>query len=272
MFSRKPKSSEQLALSCDNARGPDGKRCYVIGDVHGRLDLLKSMLDSIEADIESLPQKRNFIVMLGDLIDRGPDSKGVIDLFLDARPSFAEFRFVAGNHEEGLLRGLTGEPHLLLDWLKHGGFQCALSYGASAAELHSSDVQALETTLLQCIPQRHIDFLKQFNDSISFGDYFLVHAGVRPGTPIERQAASDLHWIREPFLSSKEDLGAVVVHGHTIVDAPTEMFNRIALDTGAYSTGRLTSVCLEGVSRRYLTIEGDSDESHSISNWRQRNL
>ena len=270
MFRKKSKTSltDQKPQTVGMPSGPPGKRCYAIGDVHGRLDLLTSLLDKIKADIARSPGPENFIVFLGDLIDRGPDSKGVVELLMSAPVPDATIRCVKGNHEEGLIRALSGETHLLQDWLKHGGFQCAISYGATGQELMSGETDDVLTTLQQCIPRRHLEFLKGFNDTIAFGDYLFVHAGVRPGVPLEGQSPKDLHWIRDDFLTSSEDFGKVIVHGHTIVERVEVRKNRIALDTGAYCSGKLTALRLFGVERAFLTVSGDASQAEQHADWR----
>ena len=228
------------------AATPPGKRAYAIGDVHGRLDLLEDILLQIEEDIGNCPDKSNHIVFLGDLIDRGPSSRGVIEKLIDYRPDNAQCHFIMGNHEEVLVRGLRGEPDQLDNWLKHGGDATAESYGIDQAYLRRHGSEALEHALLSAIPDRHVAFMAGFLDRIQFGDYLMVHAGVRPGTPITEQHPSDLRWIRRDFLDSKVDHGLVVVHGHTVEPKISNQSNRIGIDTGAYKTGVLTAVRLEG--------------------------
>ena len=225
---------------------PPGKRAYAIGDVHGRLDLLEDILRQIERDITKRPTKSNHIIFLGDLIDRGPSSRGVIEKVINYKPDNIKCHFIMGNHEEVLLRGLRGEPTHLVGWLKHGGDATAESYGIDQAYLRRQGTEALEHALLSAIPDRHLAFMAGFLDRIQFGDYLMVHAGVRPGTPITEQHPSDLRWIRRDFLDSKVDHGLVVVHGHTVEPKISNQSNRIGIDTGAYKTGVLTAVRLEG--------------------------
>ncbi|MEM9422697.1 MAG: metallophosphoesterase family protein [Pseudomonadota bacterium] len=232
--------------------GPDGKRVYAIGDVHGCYDELVTLCALIREDIAARPGRETSVVMLGDLIDRGPNSRGVIE-FLTSNPfSPATMLTIRGNHEDILLKGLDGTPSLLKDWLQYGGTLCASSYGIPAHTLSSMTAEQLEYTLLSKIPARHINFLRSSVDCIRFGDFFLVHAGVRPGIPLHKQAPQDLKWIRDDFLSSTANHGAVIVHGHSIVSEPTFLPNRIAIDTGAYQTGRLTALCIEGEATMVL--------------------
>ena len=230
----------------DGPSAPPGKRAYVVGDVHGCQRELLLLLDLIEQDVAQRPVQKTFVVFLGDLIDRGPASRDVVETLLSWRPDFAECFFIKGNHEDSLVRGLNGEPHLLQPWLEYGGSACARSYGLAPHEIAGQSSEALEHALLSRIPRRHIEFLDSFVDSVEFGDYLLVHAGVRPGVSLAAQASRDLRWIREPFLSSRADFGRMVVHGHTVVDEVDVRSNRIAVDTGVYKSGVLSAVRLEG--------------------------
>ena len=234
------------------AMGPAGHRAYAIGDIHGRLDLLDRMLEKIEADQAARKPARTSIVFLGDLIDRGPQSAGVVERLRNYRPSFAKTVFLMGNHEEVLLRILAGEMDILPDWLRFGGAECARSYGVDPADLECREPAAALRLLRRAIPKEHIKFLSGFADTASFGGYLFVHAGIRPGVPLDRQAGKDLRWIRGPFLEDESDHGRIVVHGHTITEEVDERRNRIGLDTGAYWSGVLTAVGLEGDERWYL--------------------
>lgn len=232
--------------------GPRGYRAYAIGDVHGRLDLLDELIGKIEQDIAARPASRNLIVMLGDLIDRGPESAGVVERLRTWRMANVRPVFLSGNHEEVLLRVLDGEHALIADWLKFGGGECCASYGLDPASLEGLDEREAQAAIVSVIPQTHRDFLASFSDTFRFGDYLFVHAGIRPGLEIADQAQEDLRWIRDPFLSDTHDHGFVVVHGHTISKQVDERFNRIGLDTGAYRTGILSALAVEGVERWYL--------------------
>lgn len=249
-----PRAGRKTAASAPPRiwRGARDARCYGIGDVHGRLDLLTDLLARIEQDNARRAPKRVFVVMIGDLIDRGPDSKGVIDLLRERPPSFARFVFILGNHEEVMLRSLTGEHELIADWLQFGGLQCAQSYGVEIGRLLGFPSEMQERTLKARIPPEHVEFLKTFGDSFRFGDYLFVHAGIRPNVPLLDQDARDLRWIRGPFLESPADHGVIVVHGHTIVAQHEEHANRIAIDTGAFRSDILTAVAVEDENRWYL--------------------
>lgn len=225
--------------------GPAGKRLYAVGDIHGRRDLLDDLLAQIEDDILARPVETAALVFLGDLIDRGPDSAGVVERLRTLEHFPGRSLFLLGNHEEILLRVLDAEPGLAYDWLGFGGDACAESYGVDAVSLQAMDEARIAAVLASAIPASHVAFLKSFGDTFRFGDYLLVHAGIRPGVPIEEQQPHDLRWIRQPFLSDGHDHGCMVVHGHTISDGVDRRPNRIGIDTGAYRTGMLTAAVVE---------------------------
>lgn len=232
--------------------GADGYRAYAVGDIHGRLDLLDQLLAKIEADIAARRTSQNLVVFLGDLIDRGPQSAQVVERLRTWQPRDATTIFLCGNHEEVLLRVLAGERNILGDWLKFGGAECLASYGLAGAGLvDQSGPQAL-AAIKAVIPAEHRDFLSSFADTFRFGDYLFVHAGIRPGLSVAAQAQKDLRWIRDPFLDDMTDHGFVVVHGHTISESVDERTNRIGIDTGAYRSGVLTAMAIEGSSRWFL--------------------
>ena len=244
----------------DYPRGTPGKRVYAIGDVHGRLDLLEDLLGQIEEDNALRTRCDTSIIFLGDLIDRGPDSRGVIERLLTEPPAIAKCYFLMGNHEEALVRGLSGEPRLLAPWLNHGGLACVESYGVDIGTVHGQPDHVIEHVLMSAIPQSHIDFMRGFLDSIRFGDYLFAHAGVRPDVPISDQSSRDLKWIRKEFLESEADFGCIVVHGHSIANAVSERPNRIGIDTGAYRSGVLTALRVEGAERSWLQTNGAPSE------------
>lgn len=235
------------------AMGKAGARAYAVGDIHGCLDLLEPLLARIEEDARSRATKRTWVVFLGDLIDRGPASAEVVDRLLNYRPDFATPVFIAGNHEEVMLRVLHGEADVLTDWMKFGGAECLESYGLDPAALKRMEPEAAVHQIRAKVPRSHIEFLESFGDTFRFGDYLFVHAGIRPGIDVDHQDQFDLRWIREPFLSDREEHGLVVVHGHTIVDEVEERPNRIGLDTGAYRNGVLTALGIEDSERWYLS-------------------
>ena len=232
--------------------GAEGYRAYAIGDIHGRLDLLDQLLAQIEADIAARRAKQNLVVFLGDLIDRGPQSAQVVERLRTWQPRDATTIFLCGNHEEVLLRVLAGERNILADWLKFGGVECLASYGLDAAGLSDLGNVEAAAAVRAVIPTEHQAFLESFSDTFRFGDYLFVHAGIRPGLGVAAQAQKDLRWIRDPFLEDRTDHGFVVVHGHTISEAVEERINRIGIDTGAYRTGVLTAMAIEGSQRWFL--------------------
>ena len=241
--------------------GPRGHRAYVVGDVHGRLDLLDVLLNKIEDDVRSRRRCRISIVFLGDLIDRGPDSAGVVERLRCYRPPFAKTMFVLGNHEEVMIRAVEGDADVLRDWLKFGGGECVRSYGIDPMALKRMLPVEAAATITSAVPAEHVEFLRSFADTVSFGNYVFVHAGVRPGTSLGEQSSSDLRWIREPFLTDERDHGYVVVHGHTISQGVDLRSNRIGIDTGAYRTGVLTALAIEGTERWFLQTGGAMPEN-----------
>lgn len=244
-----------LGLAAPRPVGKPGARAYAVGDVHGCLTQLDHMLAAIEADIAAHPAEATYIVMLGDLIDRGPDSRGVIERLLHYRHPAAELVLLAGNHEEFLLRIMAGTPDLLHRWLDFGGSEFVSSYGERPERLFAMEDLEAAAAIRRIVPERHRAFVEGFGDSFRFGDYLFVHAGIRPGVPLQRQTANDLRWIREPFLSDRHDHGFVVIHGHTIAEKIVERANRIGIDTGAYRTGVLTAAVIDGEERRFIQVD-----------------
>lgn len=240
--------------------GPRGSRAYVVGDIHGRLDLLDQLLAMIHDELERRPAARTRLVFVGDLIDRGPKSAQVIERLRTYRRHGVRPLFLLGNHEEVLLRILAGDKTLIESWLKFGGLQCLESYGVDPILVRSKEPEELVRIIQQAIPAKHAEFLKSFIDSCRFGDYLFVHAGIRPGVELDQQRQTDLRWIREPFLFDDTDHGFVVVHGHTIRTEVEERPNRIGIDTGAYRTGVLTALAIEGPDR-WLVDTRSSDPS-----------
>ena len=226
--------------------GARGWRAYAVGDIHGRLDLLEVLLDKIHADIARRPARKVLLVFVGDLIDRGPSSAQVVERLRTYRHHGVRPMFLLGNHEEVLLRILGGEAELITKWRWFGGAECLASYGVDRDRLAAlSDAEALPV-VREAVPKEHVEFLESFDDSCRFGDYLFVHAGIRPGVEIDQQRQSDLRWIREPFLFDDTDHGFVVVHGHTIRPEVEMRPNRIGIDTGAYRSGVLSALAIEG--------------------------
>ncbi|HYD31385.1 MAG TPA: metallophosphoesterase family protein [Azospirillaceae bacterium] len=248
---------------------PEGRCVYAVGDVHGERRCLERLLAVIAQDAarrEAEDGVRPILVFLGDYIDRGPDSRGVLDTLCGLAQAAsagtgAECHFLLGNHDAALLEFLR-DPATGAEWLNYGGAETLASYGARApvGTVGAARWRALRGALEENLPDGHRRFLESLKPMLILGDYAFVHAGVRPGVPLERQRPEDLLWVREPFLSSPRHHGKVVVHGHTVVEQPQVLANRIAVDTGAYATGILTAVALHGPHQRILAsspVRGD---------------
>jgi serine/threonine protein phosphatase 1 len=235
------------------AKVPLGMRVYAVGDIHGCSDLLDILHGRIRDDLEGSPVDNVTIVYLGDYVDRGADSSGVLDRLCAAPPKGMSRILLKGNHEVMLLRFLE-EPETGAQWRRYGGAETLLSYRVDVARAVNG-LRALAEQFAKEIPPEHLQLLQSLPPSASIGDYFFCHAGVRPGVPLERQKEADLLWIREAFLASDDYFGKVVVHGHTPTEEPENRDNRIGVDTGAYATHQLTCVVLEGEERRFLTAQ-----------------
>ncbi len=232
-------------------------RVYAIGDIHGRLDLLLRLNDMIRRDADTSGASRHIVVYLGDYVDRGPDSYGVVEV-LRTRP-LAEFEhiFLKGNHEDLMLRFMA-DGGMARSWLGNGGGATLKSYGVSTLGilLGQSGLQRMSAKLDRSLPDDHRAFYRDLRLQHVEGDYLFVHAGVRPGIPLAEQAEDDLMWIRHEFLNAEGDFGKIVVHGHSITDRPDIKPNRIGIDTGAFRSDRLTCLVLDGATRRFLDTSG----------------
>lgn len=236
---------------------PEGERVYAVGDIHGRADLFEDIVGLIEADDAARGPANTTVVLLGDLVDRGPASAGVVSQareWAKSRP----VEFIQGNHEEMLLAARHNQE-ALRGFLRFGGYETILSYGIDPEELAVADLDEAQSLLNAAIPQEDIDFIESFGKMVRIGDYVFVHAGVRPEVPLEHQQAWDCRWIREPFLSHRGDFGGFVVHGHTITEEPDIRGNRAGIDTGAFLHGTLTAIGLEGTDRWFLQAR-EADE------------
>ena len=227
---------------------------YAVGDVHGRADLLAPLLQAIVADAAETPVSRRVFVFVGDYVDRGPDSKRVIQLLagLQKAPG-VEAHFLCGNHDETLLAFLT-EPASGPTWCDYGGRETLASYGVTppVARTDSGAWAEAAAAFGQALPPEHRSFLEGLQESVTVGDYFFAHAGARPGTPLHLQSRRDMLWIREPFLEDDRRFEKVVVHGHTPAEAVHSDARRVGIDTGAYATGVLTAVRLQDADRRFI--------------------
>ena len=224
-------------------RTPDGVRVYAVGDIHGRADLLDQVLKRIDADLAKNSARHGIEIYLGDYIDRGPASRQVLDQLV-ARSRTHRTVFLKGNHETYLADFVTNPP-ILEEWQRLGGLETLMSYGITPSINPDAAAQSrLAAALDQALPESHRHFLGDLKPSYTCGDFFFVHAGVRPGIPLAKQREEDLLWIRRDFLLCEENFGKIVVHGHTPVAQPDIRPNRINIDTGAYATGRLTCLML----------------------------
>lgn len=226
-------------------RVPDGTRVYAIGDIHGRRDLLDRLLETIAKDCTDAPERR-VLVTLGDYIDRGPDSRGVVERLanLHTEHPFDDFAlcFLKGNHEQLMEQFIDGENDGRL-WMNCGGGETLNSYGAKYTA----------QSIAKRLPKQHRQFFSNMVLMSREGDYAFAHAGVRPGVGLAKQTPEDMLWIRARFLNATTDFGAVIVHGHTPVDVPDVLDNRIGIDTRAWASGTLTALVLEGTEQRFLS-------------------
>ena len=216
----------------------------VIGDIHGRLDLLERLHGAIDRALEggtSAPLE----IYLGDYVDRGPDSAGVIERLL-GRARRRPLVLLRGNHEVMFARTLAGSLELR-EWARYGALDTLASYGLEPSSLDLKDQAECLARLRAAVPETHQAFLAALRDFHREGDYFFAHAGIRPGKPLDRQSPEDLQWIRGEFLNDKRHHGAIIVHGHTPVDEPELLPNRVNIDTGAFRSGRLTCLRIDGI-------------------------
>jgi serine/threonine protein phosphatase 1 len=235
---------------------PEGVRVYAIGDVHGRLDCLTELLGLIETDLAATTSaaRETVLVFLGDYVDRGPDSAPVLERLTKPLRLPAKTRFLKGNHEDGMLQFLD-DPLRARAWINWGR-ETFLSYGIDVAEGEAAADPAriveLHEALTRAVPPHHRKFLDDLSVSTQIGDYFFAHAGVDPDLPLGMQPDRALLWIRDKFLASEKEYGRLIVHGHSVAETPVELPNRLGIDTGAYRTGVLTALVLEGTARRFL--------------------
>ena len=264
------------------AATPDGTVVYAVGDIHGRADLLRELLDGIRHDARLRPAQRRVLVTLGDYVNRGPECRAVVDLLL--APGLGGFEFVSlmGNVEQAMLRYFDGEMAIAINWLEYGGIETAAAYGVACPlprrrDEHSLEamrwhddyqdaygatmppqpeeidgLEALRHALAAALPPEHLAFFRGLQTMWREGGYCFVHAGIVPGLPLDAQPARDCMWIRRRFLDSALDHGAVIVHGHSIAPEPEVRHNRIGIDTGAYKSGVLTCLVLDGAERSFL--------------------
>lgn len=257
MLSKLFRSRNQVAALAAPAV-PDGTVVWAVGDIHGRLDLLQPLVEAIVADLHASAATRKLVVFLGDYIDRGPDSRGVLRLLagLSNVPG-VEWRFLKGNHEQAML-GFLDDPSAGPKWCEYGGDNALRSYGLRVPDLaHRTEAWArVAADLHHKLTARETAFLESLELSVTVGDYFFSHAGARPGVALDRQSPEDLMWIRQPFLNSRTAFERVVVHGHTPTARVHADHRRMGIDTKAYHSGELSAVRLEGFERGLLQAIG----------------
>ena len=248
LFGRKEKPAPAPA----EWRVPPGQRVYAIGDIHGRLDLLDELLAQIDKDDEARGAANTHLIFLGDLVDRGPDSRGVVERVMALMEAGDHVRCLGGNHEDILLTCHDGDTKSVPLFDRVGGRATLLSYGVSEEDYDEADAHQLPLLLQAAVPKDHIRFMRNLEDWVQIGDYLFVHAGLRPGVALDDQSRTDVRWIRRDFTDSQQNHGLMVVHGHTITEAVDAHPNRIGIDTGAYASGKLTAIGVEGSERWFL--------------------
>lgn len=248
-------------LTVHTASVPDGLRVYAIGDIHGRADLLRHMHRLIAVDAQGTgPGIRKLAVYLGDYVDRGLQSREVIDILLDeALPGF-ESVHLRGNHDHELLAFLE-DPQASAAWLRYGGDATIYSYGVRLPSEAPAEerLAVLRDRLQEALPPRHHAFFSTLPLTYEIGDYLFVHAGIDPDKPLDRQTPTDLLWIRDAFLEAEDDFGKIVVHGHSVSESPEVRDNRIGIDTGACYTNALSCLVLQGNRHRFLSTRASGD-------------
>jgi len=218
---------------------------------------LRNLLRKIEAHNNGLPQAENLhVVLLGDVIDRGPHSAKALRFLKDWQHHTQGQVMLQGNHEEMMLRVYEGERRLIAPWLRFGGKETLESFGLEIADTEDFSDPRLLKQIREALPSDLMAFVKGWAVTARSGDYFFCHAGVRPRVELAKQVKNDLIWIREEFLESPVDHGAMIVHGHSITDQADLRSNRIGIDTGAYRSGILTAVYLEGTERDFIAVQG----------------
>lgn len=239
--------------SARQAAMPDRTIAYAIGDIHGRADLLEDLLSRITSHADSSAAERRVIIFLGDYVDRGWQSKEVLERLSSLNLDGFETVFLKGNHEEALLSFLA-DPQFLESWRQYGGLETLHAYGLKDLNFRADEdyLKQVHSSFVESFPQEHRSFLEQLPSSHELGGYLFVHAGVRPGVPLDQQEERDLRWIRDEFLESRMNFGKRVVHGHCPEEEPQIRPNRIGIDTGAYITGVLTAAVLQGTDISFL--------------------
>lgn len=241
------------------ARAPEGLRIYAIGDVHGYADLLRAMHRRIDEDLRFRPAKDWRIVHVGDYVDRGPDSKGVLDFLIGRMAQDARIIALRGNHDQGMLDFLDA-PDASSMFATNGGPETIRSYGVSLSTASDAAFRESARRFVQSLPSMHRRFLEQRPYSVSFGDFFFCHAGIKPTVPLEAQTPDNLMWIRREFLAYEGLHPKVIVHGHTPQEEADLRPNRINIDTGVYVREKLTALILEGDAKSVYTVHRAKDQ------------
>ena len=238
---------------------PPGVRIYAVGDIHGCLDLLDELLARINDDMSSRPAVRPLSIFLGDYIDRGPSSRETIDRLIE-HAGANESVFLKGNHEQIAISSLR-DRGLFERWMRLGGLETLMSYGITpGASSDDRQTVRLQAAFHDALPQSHFRFFRDLQSSFACGDYFFAHAGVKPDIPLSQQKESDLLWIRQEFLSSRDDFGKIIIHGHTPTREIEVGPNRVNVDTGAFATGRLTCLVIDESSLSLIDTSDHADK------------
>lgn len=261
MFWKRKKSEAPLAHRRHEI--PAGRRIYAIGDIHGRDDLFAGMIDRIRADHSARGAADVTVILLGDLVDRGPASAEVVERAMRLKDEFPDTRLLIGNHEECFLAALTGDVRRVRYFMRIGGEATIRSYWRDDSDFDKASFEEVAERLPAIVPQSHVSFLSSGEDLIEIGDYAFVHAGVRPGIPLEKQKLADLRWIREEFLDDIGDHGKVIVHGHSITNEPDQQANRVGIDVGAFQSGVLAGMGLEEDRRWFLFARESDAKAHA---------
>ncbi len=227
--------------------GNDKLLIYAIGDIHGRLDLLSQLIDLIKNDRSKRKIKTASLVLLGDYVDRGKESKQVIDYILSLKQDDFDVHCIKGNHEQLLLNFYHDSSDAEI-WFNNGGKDTLQSYGVNVEQ----DLPHIHDDFIERLPNKHLKFFQSLSTPKVIGDYCFVHAGIRPEVPLEEQEEHDLLWIRDEFLTSSTLHEKIVIHGHSITSEPDVQTNRIGIDTGAFYTNKLTCLVLGGRKPRFL--------------------
>jgi serine/threonine protein phosphatase 1 len=242
--------------SARDSKPPPGTRVYAVGDIHGQSERLRALHDCILKDAKSAPESRRVIVYVGDYVDRGPNSPGVLDMMIANPLEGFSCIHLKGNHEDFMLRFIDGDIEAGANWFANGGDATLASFGIDIEDKWP-DYTVLITwqeELRRAVSVEQRRFLDSLVLSHVEGDYAFVHAGVRPGIPLDAQKPRDLMWIRDEFHTSRADHGYVIVHGHSVTSKAVSRANRIGIDTGAGYGRALTAVVLSGVERRFLQV------------------